>query len=376
MINKLIQYRRELHQFPEVAGEEFETQKRIITWLEEFELVRIEKIGETGVLASFEFKEKGPEIWIRGDIDALPIQEENDDLEYRSMIEGKSHKCGHDGHSVILLRLAHLLQQNTSLKGTVRLLFQPAEENGEGAIAVLRDAVFEKYHPDYIFALHNIPGVEQGKIILREGSFTAAVNSMNIFLKGYTSHAAEPENGINPALAFARIINRSHAMQIPSPDDKNFAIVAYVQLLMGEEAYGISAGEGILRLTYRAWTLERLLEFEEELKSLVYKIAGDCKLKVKIEFTQFFEANNNDSDCVEIIRAAARKLGFETMERTHPFKFGEDFGRFTQRYKGAMFGIGAGLETPALHHPSYDFPDELIEKGAEIFFEIIKQINA
>ena len=373
-MEKFIQYRKELHQFPEVAGEEVETQKRIMQWLEEFQPTKIEKIGGTGILASFEFSEDGLETWIRGDIDALPIEEEND-FEYKSKVEGKSHKCGHDGHSVILLRLAQLIQENPLRKGVVRLLFQPAEENGEGAIAVLRDPLFESYHPDFIFALHNIPGEELGKIILREGSFTAAVNSMNVYLKGFTSHAAEPENGINPAVAFAEIINYAYGNQITSPDEEDFAIVAFVQMLMGEEAYGISAGKGVLRLTYRAWTLERLLQYEEELKAKIYEIGEKHNLKVNLEFTQFFESNQNDYDCVQKIRKAAGILNLPMQERKYPFKFGEDFGRFTQRYKGAMFGIGAGIDTPALHHPTYDFPDELIERGSAIFYEIIKQLN-
>lgn len=357
-----------------MAGEEVETQKRIMHWLEEFRPTKIEKIGGTGILVSFEFSEDGPETWIRGDIDALPIEEEND-FDYKSKIEGKSHKCGHDGHSVILLRLAQLIFENPLHKGVIRLLFQPAEENGEGAIAVLRDPLFESYHPDFIFALHNIPGEELGEIILREGSFTAAVNSMNVFLKGFTSHAAEPENGINPAVAFAEIINYAYGNQITSPDAEDFAIVAFVQMLMGEEAYGISAGKGVLRLTYRAWTLERLLQYEEELKAKIYEIGEKHGLKVNLEFTQFFESNQNDYECVQKIRKAAGILNLRMQERKYPFKFGEDFGRFTQRYKGAMFGIGAGIETPALHHPTYDFPDELIERGSAIFYEIIKQLN-
>jgi amidohydrolase len=369
-----ISFRRELHRFPEVSGKEFQTQERIMNGLFKFEPDHIEKIGGTGVLAIYDSGIPGEETWIRGDIDALPIWEEND-FDYTSTVPGVSHKCGHDGHTVILLRLAQHLQDSRPKSGKVGLLFQPAEENGEGALLVIKDMEQRNYRPDYFFALHNIPGVTLGEVILKSGPFTASVNSMNIFLKGYTSHAAEPEMGINPAVALAKIIQRSQAMQVMDLDSQDFSILAFIEMQMGEEAYGISAGEGLMRITYRAWELERLKAFEQELRTMIEGVALEEKLKLEIEYTQFFESNINEEGCLQRIKEAALSLGYPLQYPKYPFKFGEDFGRFTQRFKGALLGIGAGESLPSLHHPLYNFPDELIEKGALLFFQILQPIH-
>jgi amidohydrolase len=369
-----ISYRRELHRNPEVSGQEYKTQQRILNWLENFSPDRIEKIGGTGVFALYDSGKEGETTWIRGDIDALPIFEEND-FAYVSETPGVSHKCGHDGHTVVLLRLAQYLNETRPLSGKVGLLFQPAEENGEGAFAVIKDMEQRAYQPDRIFALHNIPGVALGKILLKPGAFTASVNSMNIYLKGFTSHAAEPEQGLSPANAIAKIIQKSQALQVPDMRDKDFSILAFVEIQMGEEAYGISAGEGLMRITYRAWELERLQMFESELKAMIEGVAQEENLKVRFEYTQFFESNVNEKSCLEMIEAAALSLDYPVHYLPFPFRFGEDFGRFTQRYRGAMFGLGAGESLAALHHPLYDFPDELIEKGASLFFRILQPIH-
>ena len=157
IIEELTVIRKSLHSHPEISGEEYETQKQIIRYLTAKTTAKIQEIANTGVIATFNGLAVGPTVMIRGDIDALPITETNN-FEHRSTISGVSHKCGHDGHTCNLLGLAVLLSKEPITKGTILLLFQPAEENGMGAEAVIKDKTFKNINIDYVFALHNLPG--------------------------------------------------------------------------------------------------------------------------------------------------------------------------------------------------------------------------
>lgn len=374
LLPRLEKLRKELHQYPEVSEHEYETAKRIKMYLEKFTNGKVQYVAETGILVTFESDEKGKTILLRADTDALPIEEIND-FEYKSTSPNVSHKCGHDGHTTMMLGVAELLTKYPIKKGKILLLFQPAEENGKGAEAVLKNSLFEHLSIDYVFALHNLPGFKKNQIVIRENNFNANVKSMIINLAGKTAHAAEPEKGHNPALAIADILHYSEKLTNNNPLQDDFFLITPVHISMGEVAYGISAGKGELHLTIRSWDLNL---FEEKCNKLTNFITSTCKkynLKNDISWTQEFYANINNPEAVEIIREAALKNKFEVHEMNHPFKWGEDFGLFTQKYTGAMFGIGAGEDTPALHNPDYDFPNEIIATGIQQFYQIINEIN-
>lgn len=373
-INQLTTVRKLLHAHPEISGEEFETQKLIISFLEEKTDAEIQKVAGTGVTATFNGTIIGPTVMIRGDIDALPIIETNN-FEHQSTIKGVSHKCGHDGHTCILLGLAILLSKESITKGKVILLFQPAEENGKGAQAVLKDVAFKNINIDYAFALHNLPSYPLHEIVVKENEFTDNVKSIIIKLNGKTSHAAEPEKGINPSLAIAELLQYANQVTFNDPTAKDFFLVTPIHITMGELAYGISAGYGEVHFTIRSWSTALM---EEKSAALVGFIKQTCKahqLEPEISWAQIFVANMNHPKAVEIIRDVAHKNHYKITERSYPFKWGEDFGLFTQKFKGAMFGIGAGIDKPALHNPDYDFPDEILPTGINMFYNIIKKIN-
>lgn len=369
----LTKLRKLLHRFPELSGNETETAKRISGFLNSYKPTKlIEGIGGNGVAAVYSYFGSGPTVLIRCELDALPIEEINT-FEHRSEDEHVSHKCGHDGHMSIVAGLAIHLSKNRPKTGKVVLLFQPAEENGEGAKAVLEDPQFEEIRPDYVFALHNLPGYPMHKVVCRSGSFTASVQSIIIKLHGKTSHAGEPDLGINPALAIAEILQQTDKLQVPK-EEKGFKQVTPIQIEMGEEAYGISAGYGEVKLTIRTWDSDTMEELAADCEKLAKKIGKKYKLKVEIDWTQFFSANQNGEDMVEVIREAAKANGFEFEEKQEPFRWGEDFGLFTEQFKGAMFGLGAGEKTPALHNPDYDFPDEITPTGVKMFATIIDHV--
>lgn len=369
----LVKLRKVLHKHPELSGHETETAKRIAGFLGSYKPTQlIEGIGGTGVAAVFAYFDHGPTVLVRCELDALPIQEINT-FEYKSETDGVSHKCGHDGHMAIVAGVAAHLSKNRPKVGKVVLLFQPAEENGEGAKAVLEDPQFEEIKPDYVVALHNLPSYAKHHIVCRPNSFTASVQSIIIKLHGKTAHAGEPDMGVNPALAIAEILQQTNALQIER-ERNDFKQVTPIQIEMGEEAFGISAGYGEVKLTIRTWDSDTMQELATECEEVAKAVSKKHKLKLEIEWTQFFAANQNNEDMVHVIKEAAHQNGFEYTEKKEPFRWGEDFGLFTEKFKGAMFGIGSGEDTPALHNPDYDFPDEIIPTGVQMFTSIIDQL--
>lgn len=374
LFSKLAGFRQHLHQHPEVSGEEVKTAafiKEILQDLAPDSLMT--EVGNTGILACFDSGRPGPALLFRAELDALPIQEENE-FSYRSIAPGVSHKCGHDGHMSILLGLAHWLHHNRPAKGKVLLLFQPSEENGAGANAVLQDPRLSNLQLDFVFALHNLPGYPKHEILLKAGPFTAAVNSIIIKLYGKTSHAAEPENGINPALAIAEILTGANALAVPDTERIDFALLTPVHIRMGEKAYGVSAGYGEIHLTLRTWKQARMQQLTSRLQALIRQVAGRYHLEVETEWADPFYANRNEETAVELIRESARSQHLSVRELTMPIKWGEDFGLFTQRFPGALFGLGAGEHTPALHNPDYDYPDDLTPTGVKVFSGIVRQL--
>ena len=373
-LNELIKLRKSIHSEPELAGEEKSTVEKVIKFISKFSPDEtIKNIGGNGIAFIFKGKEEGASVLFRCELDALPIQEIND-FDYISKFENKGHKCGHDGHMTVLAGLAEQVSSNKDFKGKVILLFQPAEETGEGAGRMINDAKLSKIKPDYVFAFHNLPGYELNSILIRKGSFASASKGMIIKLTGKTSHAAEPENGINPSFAVAEIIKKLLLLPEKLKNKNDFILVTIIHARIGERAFGTSAGYAELMATLRAFRNDDMRSLISESEEIVNKIASDQKLKVEISYTEEFPATVNDNECVEIIKNAAEKNNFSISEIKTPFRWSEDFGHFTEKYKGALFGIGSGENHPQLHNPDYDFPDEIIPVGVTIFHTIMNEI--
>jgi len=375
MTAHLQRLRRELHQHPELSGQEIETAKRIKAFIAKYyDTTILENLGGShGLAAVYEFAKDGPTVVIRCELDALPIDEPND-FAYKSVHEGVSHKCGHDGHMAMVAGLIFWLREQQFPKGKVVLLFQPAEETGEGAALVLRDSRFRALQPDYFFALHNIPGYPLHSVIAVQNNFCATVQSVAIRLSGKESHSAQPEQGINPALCIAELIQQLNDLIINDVNDPNFTLFTPVYAQMGKKSYGISAGFGELHYTLRTWTVEQMEVLQQQIEQGVLATAQKHQLQVSLDWFDYFPTVINDAFCNSIITKAAQKYGLEIIEKPAPFRFGEDFGWFSQDYPVSMFGLGAGEHSPALHHADYDFPDALLESGTAMFREIITSI--
>ena len=203
---ELTEFRRELHRYPELSGEEVETARTIAAALEPMSPTRIlTGLGGHGVAAVFDTGVDGPTVLFRAELDALPIQERND-IAWSSQRPGKSHVCGHDGHMTMLLALGRMISRQPVARGRVVLMFQPAEEDGSGAKAVVADPAYQDIQADWAFAIHIEPGRPFGYVSTCAGLINCASMGLKIKLTGKTAHAADPEDGISPAQAVAQLI--------------------------------------------------------------------------------------------------------------------------------------------------------------------------
>ncbi|MBD3161223.1 MAG: amidohydrolase [Candidatus Eisenbacteria bacterium] len=370
--SELTALRRELHRLAERSGSEEKTAERIAEFLRTHRPDRLETgIGGHGVAALFEGAEPGPRLMIRADLDALPI-DETIRIAHASRTPGVAHKCGHDGHMTIVAGLASLLREDPVAKGSILLLFQPSEETGEGADRVLADPKFSALRPDFVLALHNLPGYPERTVVVRDDVFAYGSIGVICELTGATSHAAEPAAGRSPALAIAQAIEAISALpQFDAPIEES-AKATVIHARVGERAFGTSPGEGQVLATLRSGSEAVLQRMRERTERILAAIAGAYELQHRLTWVEEFPPTRNDADWTRRIRAAASALGYERSDPAHPFPWSEDFGHFTAKLPGALFGFGVGTDRPALHHPDYDFPDAMILPARDLLAEIIR----
>ena len=373
-IQHLINFRQTLHQNPELSGNEeytAEALKRMVIRYQPDDV--IDGIGGYGVAFVFKGKQEGPTVMFRADMDALPIVEINN-FDYSSRTKGVAHQCGHDGHMSILVGVADQISKNRPEKGRIVLLFQPSEETGDGALAVINDYNFKRIEPDYCFALHNIPGFKKGSILLKNGTFSAASQGLVVKLKGKTSHAAEPEKGVSPSIALAQIIEQITDLPNKSELFTNFVLTTIVHAILGERTFGTTPGTAEIMITLRAFTDEDMTMLIEHSQGIINTISKEQNLEVRISNRDIYPLMDNNPALVAMVNDAAKKMSLNVTKLTQPFPWAEDFAHFSQKYKTMMFGIGAGEDSPKLHNADYDFPDEIINQGIVIFSEIYRHI--
>ena len=372
-LTELVDWRRMLHRHPEISGEERETAERVAVFVRATrpdELVT--GIGGHGVAAIYRGGEPGPTVMLRCELDALPI-EETSEAAHRSTVPGKGHLCGHDGHMTILAAVAREFAAERPKRGRVVLLFQPAEETGAGAAAVIADPKFAAIAPDYAFALHNLPGLPLGHARLSAGPANCASRGMRIVLSGRTAHASMPETGVSPMAAVAELMPGLTALGPGGALEEGYALVTVTHAAMGEPAFGIAPGRAEVWATLRTLSDDGMDALVTAAESLAKSTAQTSGLGVEIDYHDVFHHCENDPEAVELLRAA-----FEAEAIPHApgevMRGSEDFGLIGRKARSAMVLIGSGETSPQLHNPDFDFPDALIEPGARIFLRIVSNL--
>lgn len=352
--------RQRLHEHPDVSGCERYAHDLIVEELRQLSPDRLyEHVGGFGVVALWNATlPDAAAIAFRADIDALPI----------------GHRCGHDGHTAIMLRFAEKVATCQERRNTVLVIFQPEEETGMGAQKILASGLLQQHGVKAVFGLHNLPGVPLGTVVLNPGTFAAASTGVIYRLQGRETHASTPEKGRNPGMAIAEIIQRFNALTQSSESLSDFRQSTLICSRIGEEAFGTSAGRGEVMFTLRAFTNATMSQLKAEADSIVTEVARREGLQLQSEQREPFRATENKTVLVEQLGAIFASCC--ALVRTEiPFRWSEDFADYLCHFSGAFFGIGSGERQPELHHPDYVFPDELIEPAAHCFELIMNNIK-
>jgi amidohydrolase len=364
--------RHRLHAHPELSGDEAWTSAFITEELKKTQPDRLlTGLGGYGVAAVYGPSGKGAKVLVRAELDGLPIADEGK-AEYKSQRSGKSHACGHDGHMTVMLGIARYLKENRPESGQVTVLFQPAEETGEGASRLLGDPQFEKIEFDRAYAFHNLPGYKEGTLIVRDDVFASASVGLICTFRGESSHAAYPEQGRPPAPAVAGIIDFLEKAGEPDISSRSYAIGTVTYVKIGEKAFGISPGIAEMGITFRAAGDDLLEDIRSETIDKLHELSKNYSLDLETEEIEPFMATINARECTGNVKKAAHAAGINIEESAHPFPWSEDFGRFSQVSDIALVGIGAGIDHPHLHAGNFDFNDRVIQPALNLFIHILK----
>jgi amidohydrolase len=369
VIDDLVALRRRLHALAEPSGAEAATAAAVT------DVVRacrpaalLTGLGGHGLAAVFAAPDDadGPTVVLRAELDALPIGETLE-LAHASRTAGYAHKCGHDGHLTILLGVARGLAARPPSRGRVVLLFQPAEETGEGAARVAADPRFRALAPDWLFALHNLPGYARGRVLVRAGAFCAGSAGLSVHLSGATSHAAYPEQGRSPDRALAELVTGLIGLPIPFERRQELCFVTVVHARLGQPRFGTTPGDAEVAATLRAADDGVLARLQQEAAGLARTVAQAHGLGCTVRWHEEFPVTWNDPAAAALVAAAAHEAGLEVAAPAEsPFRWSEDFGVLAALGRGALFGLGAGGDQPALHAEAYDFPDALLVPGVAV----------
>lgn len=365
---KLIEIRHKLHMHPELSNEEFKTTQTLRKLLDEAQIRILDLPLVTGLVAEIKGFKEGPIIAIRCDIDALPIIEETN-LDYKSEIFGKMHACGHDFHATVILGAAYLLkQQESTLCGTVRIIFQPAEEIGKGAEDILATGVLSGV--DAIFGLHSAPDLDVGSLGTNVGSLTAAVDRFEIEIVGAGTHASSPEKGIDPIIVASHIIIALQTIVSRNVSAFDQVLISVTHLESGN-TWNVIPTTAYIEGTVRTLKAETREFVPKKMLQIVKGMAESFGATAKLKWYCGPPATNNTAKWTSVALEVAKEQGYVIKELPKTL-IGEDFAYYQEKIAGAFVNIGTGVSY-SLHHPKFTVDDAAILPSANYFAKLARR---
>jgi amidohydrolase len=363
---------RDFHQHPEVGFEEVRTSGIVAELLEQWGIEVHRGLGGTGVVGTLKGKGSGTRcIGIRADMDALPM-DETTNLPWRSTRPGRMHACGHDGHTTMLLGTARYLAETRNFDGTVRFIFQPAEEGLGGARAMLKDGLFDKFPCDEIYALHNAPELNLGEVGIFPGPAAAAADFFDIHIKGFGAHGAMPEQSKDPVVIAMTLGQALQSIVSRNVDPLQSAVLSITQIHAGS-AYNVIPDDAKLCGTVRCFSDEVRAQIRSRMRTLAAGIAAAFGVEITVDIRDVFSVTVNHDDQTKVVEDVARSIvgDAHVITRPDPKMGSEDFADMLLKVPGAYFWVGHGGNVP-LHNPGFVLDEKILPIGASMFARIVE----
>ncbi|RLA35122.1 MAG: amidohydrolase [Gammaproteobacteria bacterium] len=378
LVENMQKWRRHMHRHPETEFDVYETADYIGSILREFGVEVHERIGQSGLVAVLR-KGANPDrkaIALRADMDAMPIEEQNT-FEYRSRNKQKMHACGHDGHSAMLLGAAAYLAEHGKFDGTVNFVFQPNEEHGLGAQAMIDDGLFKRFPASECYGLHNLPGLEAGVLAMRPGATMASENLFQIEIAGRGGHASSPHLCIDPTIVAAQIVLSLQTITSRTANPLE-SIVVSVTEIHTDGARNVIPSNVTIKGDCRTFSEANTALVEKRLGEIANATAAMYGAACKFSFSREFIVSVNSAAETEAVASAALSVNGPQKVDTNcePRSFSEDFAHMQKVVPGCYVFLGNGTDSVGgcmLHNPNYDFNDEILATGANYWVALVEQ---
>ena len=374
-IDEMVAIRHQIHETPELGFNELKTGDKVASLLKSWGFDVVRGVGKTGIVGTLKVGHGKKIIGIRADMDALPIEEETN-LDYSSKNEGVMHACGHDGHTTILLTAARYLAETKNFDGTVRVIFQPAEESYGGGKKMIDDGLFERFPCDRIYGLHNWPGFPSGTLRFTKGPMMASVDTAYITVRGKGGHGARPETTIDPIVAASSIVMALQTIVSRNVPPLEAALIT-VGMFKGGSVSNVIPEEVKMELTIRAFSAKVRDLLQERICKLVKSQAESYGAKAIINYERGYPVTVNDAESIDFALGVAKQVVGDknVVENAEPLTPSEDFSYMLEKVPGAYIIMGNG-DSAGLHTTHYNFNDDGIAVGATLWGALVEKYLA
>ena len=377
--SRWIEWRRDIHKHPELGFCEARTAAKVAAALRDMGLETHEGIGGTGVVGVLRRGDSKRSIGLRADLDALPIEEENE-FEHRSVHESRFHGCGHDGHTTMLLAAAESLAGKDTIDGTVNFIFQPNEENGLGALAMMKDGLFERFPVDAVYGMHNMPGIPAGHFAVRKGSMMTFEDNFVITIRGLGGHASMPNRTRDPVVVAAEIISSLQTIVARSLNPMLSGVVSVTEIHT-DGARNVIPSKVIIKGDTRGLSDEAQALIEKRMREIVVNLGKAHGVTVTLDYSHEFIVLENTGPETELaVQAAVDIVGADKVNSDcEPAACSEDFAQMLREKAGCYILIGNGTDGHngrPLHNPGYDFNDDVLATGAAYWVRLTENALA